>query len=120
MCALIVLLLSTGLIAQEQVTFSISDLEGKTAEHEYVFSSSLTSDRGDQLAYPGGGEVDVEIQGTWKTLQTRAVDDSTGHVVATAKIKDGDSWAKMGGQKLTFEQYPFTIEQLNDLSLIHI
>ena len=107
------LILAANVMAQE-VNFSVTDLDGKTAEHEFVFSTYLTSDRGEQLAYPGG-EIDIEIQGTWRSHQTRTKSDSGG-VVANAVIKDGESWAKMAGSKLTFEQYPFTIEQLNDKS----
>lgn len=112
--AALLLFVASNVVGQE-ATFSISDLDGRTAEYEHRFSAHLTSDRGQQLAYPGGNEVDIEILGVWKSAETRTVNDS-GKVVVTATVKDGDSWAKQNGNKLTFEQYPFNIEQLNNKS----
>lgn len=107
-----VALLLAATAAAEQVTFNITDLDGKTAEYQHRFSYHLTSDRGLQLAYPAGNDIDIEILGSWKSRERRTVNDS-GVVVATAEILEGDSWAKLGGAKLTFEQFPFTFGQLN-------
>jgi len=104
-------LLVTCVVAQESVSFQVTDLGGQTAEYEHRFSMYLTSDRGNELGFPGS-EVDVEILGSWKSLETRTQTDS-GYVEVKSTIKDGDSWAKQSGQKLTFEQYPFSLGQLD-------
>ncbi len=100
--------------AQETISFDLKEFGGGTAEHQHRFSAYLTSDRGEELTFPGG-EVEVEILGSWKSVETRAVSDS-GQVSSRTVIKDADSWAKQSGCKLTFEQYPFTFGQLNDLA----
>lgn len=112
LAALIAICISS---AQAQVEIKLTDLDGRTAEYEHKYSTHLTSDRGVQLAYGAGDEVDIEVLGSWKSQETRAVNDS-GVVVSTTVIKDGDSWAKQNGRKLTFEQYPFNIGQMNDES----
>jgi hypothetical protein len=105
-------LLCSPVLSQEAVVVTFDDLGGATAEYHHRFAVHLTSDRGEELTF-ATDEVDVEILGSWKSLETRAVDDS-GRIVASSTIKDADSWAKQGGQKLTFEQYPYTLGQLNE------
>ena len=109
---ILVLLSGSPVVAQEGVAIALDDLNGATAEYAHRFSVHLTSDRGEELTF-SGNEVDVEILGSWKSIQTRTMDDS-GRVAVSSTIKDGDSWALQMGQKLTFEQYPYTLGQLND------
>jgi hypothetical protein len=105
-------LIFTCVVAQESVSFNVTDLDGQTAEFAHRFSVYLTSDRGDELGFPGP-EVNIEILGSWKSIEKRTQTDS-GYVEVTATIKEGDSWAKQVGQKLTFEQYPFSFGQLDN------
>lgn len=99
-------------VGQEAVSFEITDLGGRTAEYEHRFSMFLQSDRGQELNF-GAEDVEVEILGSWKSVETRTQTDS-GYVAVRSTIKESDSWAMESGQKLTFERYPFSFGQLVD------
>ena len=107
-----ILLFVSGVGGQEAVSFEITDLGGRTAEYQHRFSMFLESDRGLELGFPGG-DVQVEILGSWNSFETRTMTES-GSVAVRSTIKKGDSWAKQSGQKLTFEQFPFSLGQLDD------
>ena len=125
--ALLLVILSSGLIAglcgaaqgEEKVALRLMYPEGRTLKYKHTSSFEFNSDRAELLLLSGSGSARVVIDGEWRSLEeVRAVGPKEGEeakeddVGIRATIERADSRVAVGGQVLTYEQFPFTLDGL--------
>lgn len=109
--------------AQDKVEIKLSHPEGRTVIYKHKYAFAYQSDRAELLiaGRTQQGSTDGQIQGEWKSHETiqpvvpvRGEEIEPGTVQVTATIKDGVNSFFFERKRLTYDQYPFTLDQLDN------
>ena len=122
-CLVVLLSLGASSHAREKVTLQVTYPEGRTVKYKHKYSFAFKSDRSEVIV-PGRtqrGFTSGEIRGEWRSrevIRTGAdgeSEDVAARLVATvSKAVNGFFFEN---KRLTHDQFPYTLEQLDDWEL---
>ena len=106
----------------ESVLLTLKDPIGRKASYRYRYSLEYFSNRAELIMATGGsGSIRANLDGEWRTVEevTPPValpneEVPEGVVGVVAKVSNGASRAVFLGQRLTYEQYPYTLDMIDD------
>jgi len=110
-------------VVAESVALKLNDPIGRTASYRNKYSFEYYGNRAELIltSTSGSGSLRVNVDGEWRTreevVQPVALPNEEvpeGVVGVLAKVNNGSSRAVFMGERQTYEQYPFTLELLND------
>jgi len=105
---------------QEKVTLQIQHPEGQAARYKHAYSINFYSDRAELMTASSGGSVRADLDGEWRALETvsplqpepwEKIEEGT--IGVKIQIEEADSRGMYMGTRLTYEQFPFTMDMLN-------
>lgn len=118
-----------SIVTAQKVVVKMKNHAGAIATYKHSFRTRFKSDRSDLLASAntsvGGQEgnirnddVRLEITGEWRTEESwvprEKGSEGSGEWKIVAKILESDSRATLNGEKIGYEKFPFTLEQLKN------
>lgn len=122
-CAVVVLAGGFSDVAAEPVALKLNDNLGRKALYRNKYSFEYYGNRAELIltSTSGSGSIRVNVDGEWRTqeevvppvaLPNEEIPEGVAGVLA--KVNNGASRAVFLGERQTYEQYPFTLELLND------
>ncbi len=126
LCFALLLSFGASIHAADKITIRISHPDGRTIKYKHKYSFSYKSDRSEILV-PGRtnrGNTSGEIRGEWQSLEITQAgadgesDAQTTRIVAT--VRKAFSGFFFERKRLTYDQFPYTLDQLDDRQLTWI
>ncbi len=100
--------------ATDPVVLTLRHPEGRIARYKNKYRLEYFSDKAEMILREGS--FGVQSYGEWRSREVVAVNDARAKV--TAVVDKAGSQATLSGQRLTYEQFPYTLDRLNDLSFV--
>ncbi|MDE3259240.1 MAG: hypothetical protein OYM47_15520 [Gemmatimonadota bacterium] len=123
LCLAVLLSIGTSIQAREKVTLRVTYPDGRTVKYKHKYSVVFKSDRSEVIV-PGRtrrGFTSGEIRGEWRSrevIQAGAngeTDAQTTRLVA--RVSKAVNGFFFENKRLTHDQFPYTLEQLDDREL---
>ncbi|MDE2887671.1 MAG: hypothetical protein OXR72_05600 [Gemmatimonadota bacterium] len=120
LCLAVLLSIGTSIHAREKVTLHVTYPDGRTVKYKHKYSVVFKSDRSEVIV-PGRtrrGFTSGEIRGEWRSrevIQEGETEAQTTRLVA--KVSKAVNGFFFENKRLTHDQFPYTLEQLDDWEL---
>ena len=111
-----------GPVDAQKVKLKLQFPEGRKARYKNSTSFEYFSDRAELILMSDGGSLRARIDGEWRSHEDVVKPEpdppsekiEPGVVGIRAQIRKGDSRAIFLGERQTYEQFPYTLDRLND------
>jgi hypothetical protein len=98
--------------AADQVVLELRYPEGRTVRYQNRYRLEYFSDKAEFIL--GEGTLGVQSYGEWRSRER--VSEGGDSVKITARVDKAGSQVTLLGRRLTYEQFPYTLNMLNNLS----
>lgn len=123
LCLAVLLSIGTSVHAREKVTLHVTYPDGRTVKYKHKYSVVFKSDRSEVIV-PGRtrrGFTSGEIRGEWRSrevIQAGAEGETEAQTTRlVAKVSKAVNGFFFENKRLTHDQFPYTLEQLDDWEL---
>ena len=100
--------------AADQVMLKLQYPEGRIARYKNKYRLDYFSDKAEMILREGS--FTMQGYGEWRSLEM--VVEGGDSVKVMAKVDKAGSQAILASERLTYEQFPYTLDLLNDLSFV--
>ena len=99
--------------AADQVMLKLQYPEGRVVRYKNKYRLDYFSDKAEMILREGS--FGAQYYGEWRSREVVEGGDS---VIVTARVDKAGSKAILVGERLTYEQFPYTLDVLNDFSFV--
>ena len=114
LCAMGMLVGVIEVYATDQVMLKLQYPEGRTLRYKNKYRLEYFSDKAEIILREG--TFGVQGYGEWRSREVVVEAGDSAKVMA--KVDKGGSQAMLSGERLTYEQFPYTLDLLNNLSFV--
>ncbi len=114
LCAMGMLVGVLEVYATDQVMLKLQYPEGRVVRYKNKYRLEYFSDKAEIILREG--TFGVQGYGEWRSREMVVEGGDSAKVMA--KVDKGGSQATLSGERLTYEQFPYTLDLLNDLSFV--
>lgn len=113
LCAMGMLVGVLEVYAADQVILKLQYPEGRVVRYKNKYRLDYFSDKAEMILREGS--FGAQYYGEWRS---REVVEGSDSVKVTARVDKAGSRATLLGERLTYEQFPYTLDVLNGLSFV--
>ena len=114
LCAMGIMVVGGEVCAADQVMLKLQYPEGRVVRYKNKYRLEYFSDKAEIILREG--TFGVQGYGEWRSREMVVEGGDSAKVMA--KVDKGGSQAMLSGERLTYEQFPYTLDLLNDLSFV--
>ncbi len=114
LCAIGIMMVGGEVYATDQVILKLQYPEGRVVRYKNKYRLEYFSDKAEIILREG--TFGVQGYGEWRSREMVVEGGDSAKVMA--KVDKGGSQAMLSGERLTYEQFPYTLDLLNDLSFV--
>ena len=114
LCAIGIMVVGGEVCAADQVMLKLQYPEGRVVRYKNKYRLEYFSDKAEIILREG--TFGVQGYGEWRSREMVVEGGDSAKVMA--KVDKGGSQAMLSGERLTYEQFPYTLDLLNDLSFV--
>ena len=114
LCAMGIMVMGGEVCAADQVMLKLQNPEGRTVRYKNKYRLEYFSDKAEIILREG--TFGVQVYGEWRSREVVVETGDSAKVMA--KVDKGGSQAMLSGERLTYEQFPYTLDLLNNLSFV--
>ena len=114
LCAIGIMVVGGEVCAADQVMLKLQYPEGRVVRYKNKYRLEYFSDKAEIILREG--TFGVQGYGEWRSREMVVEGGDSAKVMA--KVDKGGSQATLSSERLTYEQFPYTLDLLNDLSFV--
>ena len=112
LCAMGIIVVGGEVCAGDQVILKLQYPEGRTVRYKNKYRLEYFSDKAEIILREGS--FTIQSYGEWRSREMVVAGGDSAKVMA--KVDKAGSQAMVSSERLTYEQFPYTLDLLNDLS----
>ena len=114
LCAMGIIVVGGEVCATDQVVVKLQYPEGRTVRYKNKYRLDYFSDKAEIILREGS--FTIQSYGEWRSREMVVEGGDSAKVMA--KVDKAGSQAMVSEERLTYEQFPYTLDLLNDLSFV--